>query len=222
MLDPLRRWWYRRQVKEGPMTRYLDAGLPARSADAGTLEYLALDLETTGLDASTDRIVSVGFVPIIDRRIRCQGARHRLVEISGSVEQSATIHHIRDADLSRAGAEAEVLGEVLGALQDRVLLVHHAPMDLQFLTAACRRHYGVPLLTRVVDTLDLAHRQRNRGDHQVRDGELRLHALRQAYGLPRYPAHDALTDALSTAELFLAMLPSWRGGDPLPLRTILR
>ena len=34
--------------------------------------------------------------------------------------------------------------------------------------------------------------------------DLRLHGLRERYNLPRYPAHNALSDALSAAELFLA------------------
>jgi DNA polymerase-3 subunit epsilon len=221
MLTSLRRWWYRRQVDGEAMAAYLDAGLPGRRAAAGEVEYLAVDLETTGLDAGSDVIVSVGYVPVVERRIQCRAARHAYVRIDRSVEQSATIHHILDADLDQARSEADVLADLLEALAGRVLLVHHAPMDLAFLHAACRRHYGVPLLTRVVDTLDLARRRRQRGDKEIREGELRLDALRRSYGLPRYPAHDALTDALSTAELFLAMLPTW-GDDSLPLRLVLR
>lgn len=222
MLDRAKQWWYRRHTSDGPMRRYLDAPLPSGSDDARTADYLALDLETTGLDPSTDAIVSVGYVPLSNGRIHLTGARHQFVRIDRSVEQSATIHHIVDADLDDARSERDVLDAVLDAMRGRVLLVHHAPVDAGFLRAACQRVYGVPLVARIVDTLDLARRRRDRSDHVVRDGELRLHALRAAYGLPRYPAHDALTDALSTAELFLAMLPHWSGNERLPLRTILR
>lgn len=204
------------------MQAYLAAALPPRRADAARLSYLAVDLETTGLDPSTDAIVSMGWVPIDAQRIRLADARHLYLTIDGSVASSATIHHIRDRDLAQGWSEPDALGRLLHALQQRVLVVHHAPVDLRFLNAACRRHCGVPLQARVVDTLALARTQRARGYGPVEAETLRLHALRADYGLPPYPAHDALTDALATAELFLAMLPRWSGDAPLPLRTLLR
>jgi len=204
------------------MQAYLDTPLPRRRDDAQTVSYLALDLETTGLDPAADTIVSVGWVPIADAHIRMSGARHLFVSIDGSVAQSATIHRIRDSDLSAGVPEEEALHAALDALQGRVLLVHHAPLDLRFLHAACRRHCSVPLHARVVDTLRLAHARKSRGRQEAREGALRLDALRGEFNLPRYPAHDALTDALATAELFLAMLPRWAGDAPLPLKTLLR
>lgn len=222
MLTPLKQWWYRRHAPPGPMRTYLSDRLPSPQATAQRSEYLAVDLETTGLDPARNHIVSIGYVPIRRLRIRVSEAAHLYVRIDGSVEQSATIHHIRDADLCDGVPEADALARLLEALRHRVLIVHHAPMDLGFLNAACRRHFGVPLLVRIVDTLDLARQRRTRGENQVREGELRLNALRTDYRLPRYGAHDALTDALATAELFLAMLPRWAGDDPLPLATLLR
>jgi DNA polymerase-3 subunit epsilon len=204
------------------MRDYLSDPLPSPRCTAQTIEYLAVDLETTGLDPAHDRIVSIGYVPIQRLHVHVAGAAHLYVCIDGSVDQSATIHHIRDADLRRGLPEVEALSRLLGVLRNRVLLVHHAPMDLGFLSAACQRHFGMPLLVQVVDTLDLARRRRTRGENEIREGELRLNALRSDYRLPRYGAHDALTDALATAELFLAMLPRWAGDDPLPLATLLR
>jgi DNA polymerase-3 subunit epsilon len=84
-------------------------------------------------------------------------------------------------------------------------VVVSTPLDLRFLHAACRRHAGAPLLTRTIDILALAQRRRQRGHRQARAGELRLDALRSAFNLPRYPAHNALPDAFATAELFLAL-----------------
>lgn len=222
MLDRMQRWWYRQSADPGPMRSYLSVERPSPRDDARRTEYLALDLETTGLEPNRDAIVSVGHVPIVGRRIRCADARHEYVRLNRSVKDSATIHHIRDADLDDGCPEADALAAVLFALRGRVLLVHHAPVDLRFLQSACRRLYDRPLLVRVVDTLDLARRRRARGNRQIQDDELRLHALRRSYNLPRYPAHDALSDAVATAELFLAMLPEWCGDESLPLRTILR
>jgi len=50
---------------------------------------------------------------------------------------------------------------------------------------------------------------------------LRLHALSERYNLPRYSAHNALSDALAAAELFLAQVSYGDGKSKAPLRDFL-
>ena len=222
MWTTLRRYWLRTRVSDGPMGDFLATPLPSSRADVHATDFLALDLETTGLDPAADQIASIGYVPIRAGRVCMTGAQHTLVRIDGSVEQSATIHGIVDAELDDAVPLEAALTELLDALKNRVLVLHHAPLDLRFLHAACQRLWDVPLNIRVVDTLALGQRRRPNTRSEPREGEFRLHALRHQYGLPRYPAHNALSDALATAELFLAMAAHWSGDDALPLRTLLR
>lgn len=205
------------------MANFLAAPLPSRYADARTLEFVVVDLETTGLDPHRDEIASLGYVVIRNNRICLSDAYHRLIRIERSVAQSATLHGIVDADLADAASLDIVLKDFLDVLHGRVLVVHHAPLDLGFLNAACRQRWNAPLVTYVVDTLALAWTRHHQGTRrEPRDGELRLHALRTQYGLPRYPAHNALSDALATAELFLAITAHRaRPEEPLPLRTLL-
>lgn len=203
------------------MASFLAAPLPPRHADVRDLEFVALDLEMTGLDPRRDEIASIGYVIIKQHRICLEQAHHRLIQIDGSVAQSATLHGLVDADLSDGAPLDEALLHLLDVLAGRVLVLHHAPLDLGFLNAACQRLWGAPLVMRVVDTLALA-RQRHHGTHhEPRDGELRLHAARSQYGLPRYTAHNALSDALATAELYLAIVAHRAGRERLPLRALL-
>jgi len=205
------------------MADYLAHPLPSRHADVHELEFVALDLETTGLDPQQDEIASVGYVTIRKRRICLSQARHQFIQIEGSVAQSATLHGILDSHLTDGTSLESALTDLLDVLAGRILLLHHAPLDLGFLNAACRRLWGVPLNAYIVDTLALARRRHHHGTHrEPKEGELRLHALRAQYGLPRYPAHNALSDALATAELFLAIVAHAAGQERLPLRALLR
>ena len=91
-------------------------------------------------------------------------------------------------------------------------------MNGQFLVDDINAGFLAPL----VDTEDLIRRwleQRNEafGGHQ-----LRLHALRERYGLPRYKAHNALTDALATAELFCAFVARANLVGRVPLKRFLK
>ncbi|WP_454228235.1 hypothetical protein [Propioniciclava flava] len=70
-------------------------------------------------------------------------------------------------------------------------------------------------------TLTLHDRLINRGfDDEARAGQLRLWAARERFGLPAYQAHDALTDALACAELYLAQVAELRSPRPLTLRDV--
>jgi DNA polymerase-3 subunit epsilon len=61
----------------------------------------------------------------------------------------------------------------------------------------------------VVDTIALlgrAERLRHRFDPAAPEPETSLSRARRAFGLPPHVAHDALADAVATAELFLALV----------------
>ena len=56
----------------------------------------------------------------------------------------------------------------------------------------------------VIDTLALAKKRHDRCSQAYAPSTLYLTNLRAEYGLPRYSAHNALNDAIATAELFMA------------------
>lgn len=191
---------------------------------ARDLELLAIDLETTGLKPSRHEILSIGMVPLRGLTIDLSGARQLAVRPSGphGVGQSATVHDITD-DLAAAALPLEqVLPEVLGALEGRVLLAHHARIEVGFLTRACLASgREAPRLT-VIDTVRLQRRVLRRGHApgQVAEEELALAAARRHLGLPRYRSHEALTDALACAELYLAQVAAL--GEDLTLGQLVR
>ena len=221
-------WWgdLRRRAllskaPEGALKRYLGTPWPAPHLDYRAVDYLALDFETTGLKPKRDAVVSFGYLPLGGSRIRLSGANYSLVQTSQPVEQSATIHGLFD-DAVAAGLESKVaLDTVLTALTGRVLLVHYAPIELSFLNALCRYHYGLPFVARVVDTLALARRRQARRAEPLDAEALRLYTLRERYDLPRYKSHNALADALATAELFLALAAERAGDRALTLERLL-
>ena len=210
MLTPLlrewRRRWLLRRAPPGPVKDFLAAGFPPGGSDWREVGYLALDLETTGGDPLRDEIVSFGWVCIDRRRIVLASARHRLVRLAGAMSaQSAVIHRITDDEAAEGVPLEQALEELLQAMAGRIMIAHHAATEVGFVGEACRRRFGAGILTPAVDTLSLAFAARQRQRRPPRPGELRLGNLRRQYGLPRYPAHNALSDALAAAELFLAL-----------------
>lgn len=211
------------KVRPGPLADYLATPWPGQDTPIRDLPLLALDIETTGLNADRDAILSVGFAPVDGGVIALAGARRLLVRTPEGVGQSATIHGLTD-DAVAGGVELEVaVSAVLEALAGRALLAHHARIETDFLSAACQRLWGLGMPCAVVDTMRLAERLWSRRlDEEVPAGALRLWAARERYGLPVTRAHDALTDALACAELYLAQRAELAAGskEPLTLRSV--
>lgn len=175
--------------------------------------YFALDLETSGLEPRDDAILSLAMVPIRGGVIRYGERIASLVrpaDPAGLSQEGLRAHHLLPAELAAAPPLPELLPEVDRRLRAGILVLHHAPIDLGFLRQAWRaagRSWPRPR-PQVVDTVVLLRRL------EVRQRLLTPHpaplpaalpAARAALGLPAYPNHDALIDAVATAELFLAL-----------------
>jgi len=191
----------------GVMSDFLSHPFPGQKVECCDTTIVAVDLETTGLDPQKDDILSVGLVEIQDLSIRLGTAWHEIVRVEGDIpEESAVIHQITDDHAAETGKPLEqVLPELLRRLAGKTMLVHYSRIEQQFIDAACRRLYGTAFVIPIIDTLVLAQRVFERRNHNIQVGDLRLFNLRPRYNLPHYKAHNALSDALSTAELFLAM-----------------
>jgi DNA polymerase-3 subunit epsilon len=207
-----------KKASDCPLRDYLKHPFPNKQTDYRKVEYVAIDLETTGLDQRKDHILSVGLVVLRGFRIDLATAEHILLHTSRDIpEESAIIHQITDDQVARGSGIGAVMPRLLKLLAGRVMIAHHARVEAGFLSAACERLYRVKLPIPTVDTQAVALRWFRQRDKQVAAKELRLHALRERYNLPRYPAHNALTDALAAAELFLAQAAYRDQGRGMPL-----
>ncbi|NCA71182.1 MAG: 3'-5' exonuclease [Sphingobacteriia bacterium] len=217
-----RRRWRLRRTPPGALRDYLAHPFPAAKTDYRAVRYLAIDLETTGLEIDKDLILSVGYVTVEGISIDLSSARHRLVRIDRSIpEASAVIHQITDDQAAQGDELADVIAELLAALTGKVMIAHHARIEQGFLTNACKRLWRQGLMMPIVDTQALALRTFERRQIPFKASDLRLHALGDRYNLPRYGAHNALSDALASAELFLAQAAYRDNGGGLALRDFL-
>lgn len=175
--------------------------------------YWALDLETGGLDPKSDPILAVGMVPVRSGAIRLGEAYASLVrpEVPEGIRpDSMRAHHLVPGDVREAPALETVLDEIEGRIREGALLVHNAALDVGFLRRAYRRTGrrwpGPPVVDTVALLLKVAKRVRFVDpDAPATEPELNLAAARKRVQLPEYASHDALTDAIAAAELFLVL-----------------
>ena len=200
-----RRWWLSRRHMPAPFDQLLAKPIPDPADLLADTELVSLDIETTGLDPSTADMLSVGWVIVRNGRVDLGTAESHIVRPSGGVGDSASVHGLTDTVVGAGLDWGVVLDKIVGVLTGRVLAVHHAGLDHALLDRMCLQRYGSRLMVPVVDTLAIEHRRQQQKHHLEENASLRLSDLRDAYGLPRYSAHDCLVDAIATAELVLAI-----------------
>lgn len=198
----------------GALKDFYTATFPGGHTRLDELELLAVDVETTGLEPGKHRLLSIGWVPVNGKTIDLSGAGHVIVkgaEGEGSVGHSATVHGLTDDQIANGTDATQAVAMVLEALKGRVMLCHYAAMEQGFLGQACKTHFGADLIVPVVDTFACERRHMERMATYPRGEDLRLARVRTRYNLPAYGNHNALTDAIACAELYLALAKNVRG-----------
>ncbi|HEU0248409.1 MAG TPA: exonuclease domain-containing protein [Gaiellaceae bacterium] len=166
--------------------------------------YAVLDFETTGLDLKRDHVLSYGLVPVEEGRIRLSGALYGVVRPPLRVPpDSIRVHGIRPVELAGAPELRDVAGELLGALEARLLVAYASEIELAFL-GRLHEDRGLSRPRHAIDVIDLAAEVATR---ECEDAPLalRLSDLAGRYGVPVARTHHALSDALTTAQLFLVL-----------------
>ncbi|MDO6426019.1 exonuclease domain-containing protein [Thalassotalea sp. 1_MG-2023] len=188
----------------GPLKDYLSVPFPALHTPLSQLNLIALDFETTGLNAVKDKLLTVGHVEINNQQILLGSGYHQIINTQRELlADNVAIHQITDQQQQQGKPLAQVVKHLLKTLAGKPVLVHFSRIEKQFLQRACLELYGIAPPLPIIDTLLLAKKRLDKRDVAYDPSELRLSALRQHYQLPRYQAHNALSDAIATAELFL-------------------
>ncbi|QIJ65361.1 3'-5' exonuclease [Streptomyces sp. JB150] len=171
------------------------------------------DLETTGTDPHTARIVTAAVIEVRDGQPL--GRREWLADPGVEIPADAVaVHGISN---ERAAAEGRPADRVADAVADVLtgywktgvpVVVYNASFDLTLLSAELRR-YGLPSLrdrlggqdpAPVIDPYTI-----DRRADRYRRGKRTLEAVCTEYGVPLDSAHDATADALAAARLARAI-----------------
>jgi len=165
------------------------------------------DLETTGIDVETARIVTahVGLIDMTGRSI-AEGAW--LADPGVDIpEQASAVHGI---STERARAEGRPAGEVVAEIVAAVeavfargvpLVIYNAPYDLTVLAREAERHgIASPVIGNVVDPLVI-----DKALDTYRKGKRTLEVASQLYGVQLDDAHDAGADAVAAGRVAQAI-----------------
>ena len=124
------------------------------------MRQIFLDTETTGLNPeSGDRIVEVGCIEMVGRRLTGENRHFYLNPERKGHEEAIRVHGLTDAFLADKPKFAEVADDLMQFLHGAEVIIHNAAFDVGFLNAELKRLRRPAFHTvaaKVTDTLLMA------------------------------------------------------------------
>ena len=183
--------------------------------------YAVVDVETTGLDPRRDAVLSVGVVPIDAGRIAAGATSYVEVRHDAGLRASNVLVHGLTPSVVAGGVPEQEAARVVGAaIAGRIPVAHFAGVERAFLLPLLAR-YGVRVPERFLDTEALLRLLDGRREDRWRPPAVPLAEAAGRFRLPVHRPHHALGDALTTAQLFLALATALEAdgvGTPAAMR----
>ena len=175
------------------------------------MRQIFLDTETTGLDAEGgDRIVEIGCVEMVNRRLTGRNLHLYLNPERPGSEEAIRIHGLTDAFLADKPVFAQVADEFLAFIEGAEVIAHNAAFDVGFFNAELRRLGKPPFHTcvaKVTDSLLMAREQ-----FPGKANSLDALCKRLEVDNTKRTFHGALLDSELLAEVYIRLT---RGQDSL-------
>ena len=156
--------------------------------------YVAVDLETTGLEAKRDKIIEIGAIHVVNGREIA--AFHSMVNPHRRLKEQITeLTGITDDMVENAPDIGDIIEEFAEFCGQAPLLGHRIMFDYSFLKRAAVNH-GIPFEKNGIDTLKLCRH------FLPEDQPKNLSAACEFFGIRRKKAHRALEDARDSHYLY--------------------
>ena len=162
-------------------------------------EFVAFDIETTGLNARNDRMIEIGAVIFSGDRIL--NSFNTFVDPGCQIPEEITeLTGIRNEDVHGAPDEREALAAFLAFAGDRPLIAHNAHFDTGFMRESAKRS-GLEFHPVFLDTLTLS--QALLTDLK----RFKLDTVSNHLNLPKFNHHRATDDAMVVARIMGKFIP---------------
>ena len=189
-------------------------GLPAAPVDAApaAARFVVADVESTGLDMRTDRLIAIGAVTVEAGRIDLSRSFYKVLrQPAASSRDNILLHGIGGTQQREGEDPIEALLAFLEFAGRAPLVAYHAAFDATMIRKATLEYLGETFKPPWIDLAYVA-------PELIRTEGVRhkgLDAWLQRFGIEVFSRHDAVADALATAQLLLAVLAH---AEPRPRR----
>jgi len=163
-------------------------------------DFVAVDIETTGLNKANDRITEIGAVKFIEGKIA--GEFTTLINPGIKIPQKIThLTGIDDETVKDAPDFGDIMGEFLEFIGRLAVCGHNVDFDISFLNSEIKRCGGSEIMNWSFDSLILS-----RVILELEEGYA-LSKVANHLHIPLKNAHRALDDALASGMIAVKLIP---------------
>ncbi len=167
------------------------------------LRAVVVDVEASGLNLFRDRLIAVGAVGVRDSRIGYADSFHVVLRQNvASADANILLHGIGGTEQTLGEAPAEALLAFLEFCGKALLVGYHSPFDEIMLDKAMSRYLGISFKRSWLDLSWLAPAVLPERARSCKS----LDAWLAAFDIANLKRHDALADALATAQLLQVLM----------------
>lgn len=170
-----------------------------------SLKFCVIDLETTGGNPLSEKIIEIGMVKIEERRISEE--RSFLINPEKDIPDFVQkLTGIRKADVEHSPRIEEVIDEIVQFIgTDSILVAHNTSFDVPFLNGVLKNLQRPTLDNKVLCTNIMT-------KYMIPDiMSSNLNYMSQIFNIPHSQAHRAIEDARATGKLLLKYLDIFEG-----------
>ena len=172
-------------------------------------EWVTLDCETTGLDVRKDKIISIGAVRIVGKRLLTSQRLDLLVRPERAITaDSVRVHRLRESDVAHGLAPEQAMRQLMDFIGSRPLVGYFLEFDVAMLNREIWPMLGVRLPQRKIEVSAMYYDFKNRqlpAHQRGGDIDLRFATIMKDLGLPLRDAHDAINDAVMAGLAFVKL-----------------
>lgn len=174
---------------------------------AGLARFVVVDVETTGLDITRDRLLAIGAVDVRHAAIQFGSGFERVLrQETASDPENILVHRIVGSDQLAGEDPREVLVAFLEHTTEATLVGFHAHFDDAMLRRAFREHLGLLWSADWLDLALLGPAVAAAAGTPLARNQRNLDAWLAQFDLHIAHRHNAVADALGTAQLLQVLL----------------
>jgi DNA polymerase-3 subunit epsilon len=205
----IKRLYRQARLRDPAFRELLEPGPPG--------EAVSIDCETTGLDRKRDEIISVAAIRIRGDRILSSQAFQVVVRPSVAIGAEAIkVHGLLEADVANASPIREILPDLLHFIGGRPIVGYYIDFDAAMLNKHVRELIGIDLPNPRIEVSGLYYERKYGDAPPGTQIDLTFAHILADLKLPLFNQHDAFSDALMTAMIYVSLKDMAARGVRIP------
>lgn len=169
-------------------------------------EVVVFDCETTGLDVARDDIITIAAVKVRGNRILTSEKFEAVARPDARMNPAAIkVHRLLESDVRGGGAIAQIIPDFLRFIGGRPLVGYYLEFDVAMINKYLKPLLGVELPNPLIEVSELYYDRKFGNAPAGTHIDLSFVHILDDLGLPALDQHDALNDAIMTAEMYVAL-----------------